>query len=425
MKFLIINDFNDINDINIRHFSLDKGHFIAKSLVKLGHDIYFLTTKNDYVKNGIKYTFIDNITKNFIDTMNYVVIVREPLFLEIMKKLPDIKTVISVAAQNRIGPKFIVKSDSPIWFTSKGFIVEMNQIFGIKGKDAVRKWIIDHVDYICAQNDDFANIGLRHGLQSKSILVSNMGITNEPVDYDQLVNPYDINHSYCIGESIKLTVGKALTPLYYLENPEKISEFNSKKYIIVYTGRIKTHNGKIFHNMKNIMNILGPEYELHIFPGSFTITSETGEITSHSGKNSNSLGLLRNTIFKDCKNVIIHYPYYHDDKYKYLYFADCGIDFSDLRPNKGKPLAGHAKILEYCEIGLPVVCEGNIHNLFLVKNGKNGIILKYMASDKEYAEAIKKIVSMPIDREYCRKITVQNENWDKKTIELVEQLNNK
>ncbi|XWV26185.1 glycosyltransferases group 1 [Tupanvirus soda lake] len=424
MKFLIINDFNDINDINITHFSLDKGHFIAKSLVKLGHDVYFLTVKNDYVKNNIKYTFIDNITKSFMETMDYVLIVREPMFLEIIKRMRDVKNLISIDTQNRVRPKFIIKSDSPTWFAGKGFIVEMNNILGVKGKDAVKKWIIDHVDYICAQNDDLANMAFRHGLSKKSVLISNMGVSNELVNYNQLVNPYDINHSYCVSEIGKLTTGKAFIPLYYMENPDKISEFNSKKFIIVYTGRIKTNNGKIFYNMKNIMDMLGNNFELHIFPGTFIMPSDNGAITTHSGKNANSLALLRNTIFKDSKNVIIHYPYYHEEKYKYLYFANCGIDFSDLRPKKARPLAGHAKILEYCEIGLPVVCEGNIHNLFLVKNGKNGIILKYMSSDKDYADAIKKIVSMPIDREYCRKITVQNENWDKKAAELIEQLKN-
>ena len=111
--------------------------------------------------------------------------------------------------------------------------------------------------------------------------------------------------------------------------------------------------------------------------------------------------------------------------YKYLYYADCGIDFSDVRPTKTKPMAGHAKILEYCESGLPIVCEDNINNLYLVKNGRNGIIVPYLASDELYADAIRKIVNLPIDREYCRNITIQNENWDRKAKELIDQINAK
>jgi hypothetical protein len=423
MKFFIINDFNDINDAIIRHFSLDKGHFMARSLHGLGHEISFLTTKKDYEQNGIKYIHFDNITDQFIDRMDYVLIVREPLFITILNTLPAVKNKIIIPKNIRNGPKFIVKSDSPMWFTSKDFIVGLQKSCDIKkSRHCVKQWIINHVDYICAQNEDFRKAGCLNGLPFKSILISNMGIINDLTDLNNLSNPYDVNHSYCVDSAATLVAGKALWPLYYVRNPDKKIEFNTKKYILVYTGRIKTNGGKIFYNMGNIMEILGDEYELHIFPGSFLVPSENNSPTSHSSKNSNSLELLRNIIFENNKNVIIHYPYTHEEKYKYLNFADCGIDFSDIRPLNTKPLAGHAKILEYCESGLPVVCEENIHNLFLIRNGNNGIILPYMASDAEYAEAIKQIQTMKIDRKYCRSITVQNENWDKRALELINQL---
>jgi hypothetical protein len=424
LKFFIINDFNDINDAKIRHFSLDKGHFIAKSLSKLGNEVYFLTTKNDYDKNGIKYIFINNITNEFIDTVDYVLVVREPLIIDIINKIPVIKEKIAIPKQMRTRPKFIIKSDSPIWFRNKQFVSSIRQIFDLdKDKCNIGQWIGAHIDFICAQNEDMAKLALRY-ISSKSIIISNMSIANQHVDFNELSNPYDINHTYCVNNSMTLTNHRALWPLYYVENPEKRNEINIKKYIIVYTGRIKIDNGKIFFNMKNIMDILGDKYELHIFPGSFIIPLDNGLTATHSSKNSNSLELLRNEIYANTKNIIIHYPYEHRDKYKYLHYADCGIDFSDTRPNRTKPLAGHAKILEYCESGLPVVCEDNIHNLFLIRNGKNGIILPFMASDNEYAEAIKKIVTMPIDREFCRSTTTKNENWDKRTLELLDQLAN-
>ncbi len=423
MKFLIINDFNDINDAIIRHFSLDKGHFMAKSLLALDHDVYFLTVKRDYILGGIKYIHYDNITNDFIDTLDYVLIVREPLFLDILNRIPALKNNINIPKNLRKNPKYIVKSDSPIWFNSKAFIVDLQRSFGVKkSRHCVKQWIIDHVDYICAQNEDFKKLALLNGLPLKSILVSNMGISNDNIDFDMLVNPYDIEHKYCVDKAAQLGSGRALWPLYYLENPDKKPQSNTKKYIIVYTGRIKTDGGKIFLNMKNIMEELGEEYELHIFPGSFSIPSENGTSTAHSSKNSNSLELLRNTIFKENRNIFIHYPYSHEEKYKYLGFADCGIDFSDVRPTNVKPLAGHAKILEYCESGLPVVCEENIQNLFLTENGKNAIVLPFMASDTEYAQAIKKIQTIKIDRNFCRTITVQNENWDKRAQELIDQL---
>lgn len=423
LRFLIINDFNDINDAVIRHFSLDKGHFMAKSLAKLGYDVYFMTTKNDYVSNNINYIQLNNIRGDFLDTVDYVLIVREPLFINIVTAVPGIKEKITVSKSERQKPKFIVKSDSPIWYKNKRFMKTMRGIFNIgTGKHDVSKWIIDHVDYICAQNTDFERVGIRNGLPKESILLSNMSVENKDVDPSSLKNPYDIEHTYCVRTAAALKEGMGLLPYYYFKNPNERHLLNQKKYNIVYTGRIKTDGGKILYNMRNIMNILGDEYELHIFPGSFIIPLDNGLTTNHSSKNSNSLELLRNAIFPDSKNIIVHYPYQHHDKYKYLHYADCGIDFSDARPEKTTALAGHAKILEYCESGLPIVCEENIQNLFLVKNGQNDIVLPYMASDEEYADAIRKIVQTPINRKYCRLITVQNENWDRRTMELLKQL---
>lgn len=423
VKFLVINDFNDINDTAIRHFSLDKGHFMAKSLAKLGHEIYFLTTKHEYTKYGINYIPMAKITNEFVGEIDYILIPREPMLLSIAKILPAVRNKLIIDKNTRLRPKFIIKSDSPIWFSNKHFIKEASQLFQIKqSRPLMKKWIIDHVDYICAQNNDFCSQALAIGVPRQSLLISNMGISAEPIDYDALENPYDINHSYCIDRTGSLGYGKALLPAFYANNMNQICEFNKKKYIIVYTGRIKTDGGKILLNMKNIMEFLGEEFELHIFPGSFSIPTPNGKSTAHSGKNAASLDILRNQIFASSKNIIVHFPYQHEEKYKYLHFADCGIDFSDIRPSQGRCFAGHAKILEYCEIGLPVVCEEKIHNLNLVRNGSNGIILPYMASDEQYADAIRKIVSTSIDREYCRRVTVESENWDKKAIELMDQL---
>ena len=458
MNILVLNEFNDINEINITHFSLDKGHFLAKSLAKLNHNVFFMTTKNDYVENDIKYIKINNITNDFIDSIDYVIITREPMFIPLIMTIPAIKNKISLPKNLRLKPKFIVKSDWPMWFRKKAIVSSMLTLFGVNGKKNTKKWICDHIDFICAQNNEMANIASKAKIPSSSIIISDMAISNQQIDLRKLINPYDINHLYCVINAYDLRDGKALWPYYYANNKNKQAETNNKKYIIVYTGRIKTDNGKIMLNMKNIMELLGNQFELHIFPGTFIDPIQN---KTHSGKNTISLDLIRNTIFKDSKNIFIHYPYQHNDKYRYLCFADCGIDFSDTRPVCNRACAGHAKILEYCEMGLPVVCEENIQNLFLVKNGKNGIILPFMASDQEYADAIKKIVTpekndvhflsgispqgvtpekndvhflsgispqgvtMPIDREYCRNITIENENWDNRAVALLRDLENK
>lgn len=422
MNFLITNEINDINNVHITHYSQDKGHFLAKSFAKIGHKVYFLTATNNCEKDGLYYVSCDKINEEFLQKINYIFITREALFPIILEAFPALRNIISIN-KNKRTLKIIIKNEYPLWFYDKEIRKYIHKTFqcGNSLKN-MTKWVVNHIDYLCAQNEEYRNIAVQKGIPREIIPVSNMGVPNYYFDYSTLVNPYDLNHSYCVNMACDLATGRALWPRYYVDNPDKRQEFNTEKYIIVYTGRIKVDHGKIFYNMRNIMNYLGEKYELHIFPGTFMMPSETGS-TTHSARNGNSLVLLRDTIFQDSQNIIIHYPYDHHDKYMYLNFAHCGIDFSEVRPNNSISIAGHAKILEYCEIGLPVVCEENINNLYLVKNGKNGIVLPYLASDQEYADAIKNIIeNKNIDREYCRKITIDNENWDLKAKELLSQI---
>jgi glycosyltransferase involved in cell wall biosynthesis len=343
--------------------------------------------------------------------------------MDIISRIASIHKIISIEKNIRKCPKIIVKSDMPLWFHKKETRIGIGRHYGINASVySIHQWIIRHIDYICAQNEEFKKLAISRGIPETSIIVSNMGVPNDDINLDKLENPYDINHSYCVWDINELTYGKAWYPLYYQRHPEKIKKFNKKKTIIVYTGRIKTDRGKIFFNMKNIMEILGNKYELHIFPGSFTIPLEN-ETIKCSARNGAHLEKLRKIIFGDSRNIIIHYPYEHQYRYQYLYYADCGIDFSDVRPDPhAKSIAGHAKLLEYCELGLPIVCENNINNVDLVIRGKNGIVLPYLASDDEYASAIRTLCQKKIDREYCRKITISNENWDNKAREFLEQI---
>ena len=149
-----------------------------------------------------------------------------------------------------------------------------------------------------------------------------------------------------------MTSGDSLFPYYYEINPDKLIELTSKKRIkIIYMGRIKTDGGKIILMMRDIMEQLGDDYELHIFPGSFLLFNEQiNKVESYSANNSNHLEILRNKIFMESKNVFIHSPFNHKDIKKYLWNVDIGIDFSSSRPLNIKANAGNAKLLEYCYI---------------------------------------------------------------------------
>ena len=185
-------------------------------------------------------------------------------------------------------------------------------------------------------------------------------------------------------------------------------------------GRIKSDQGKILYMLRDIMKILGDTYELHIFPGRFVIPNF--QVSVISPKCGSNLQLLRDSIFYDSDNVIIHYPYEEQDKTKYLQYADIAIDFSPNRPHNAICSAGNAKLLEYCYYGLKVVCEKNIGNSELVENGKNGILLDGIASVDNYVEAIKKISNETINRSFTINYMCENHNWDIISKELFEKL---
>ena len=166
--------------------------------------------------------------------------------------------------------------------------------------------------------------------------------------------------------------------------------------------------------MRDIMEQLGDDYELHIFPGSFVIYDELTDTTSsYSANNSNHLEILKNTIFSNSNNVFVHVPFNHKDIKKYLWNVDIGIDFSSSRPENKKANAGNAKLLEYCYMGLPVVTEKNVNNSWLVTNCSNGIVLDGIATVQDYVDSIHKLTNeLEIDRKKASNITIQNENWN-------------
>lgn len=422
MKIFIINDLNDILAKRITHFSLDKGLYLGYGLAENNCTVYFLTLGKSIQEKKINFVNINDANTDFLNDMDLIIIVREALVPNLLENYNVLKEFI---LKEKKKPKILIKSDSIQWIIDKKFRKYISEQFKVK---PITKYIIDwvckHIDYICVQTEEFKKDALSNRVPENKLIVLNMAVSQEKINYEELKNPYTINHEYCTTNYKELKNDLALLPLYYCNNREEIKEFNKEKKIIVYTGRIKTDQGKILFLMKEIMNKLD-DYELHIFPGSFILPNiEQKTFMKCSASNSFHLNLLREKIFYDSKNIIIHYPYEHKNMHKYLYYAYCGIDFSDIRPKQDEICkAGHAKILEYCLMGLPVVCEEKINNIFLINNGKNGIILPYMASVDEYVEAIKKIGETEIDREYCRNITYQNENCIKRAKELLDLIN--
>ena len=413
VNFLIFDGYRDIINNPTNHYSMDKGVNFGIGLINNESTVYFLTTGKT-VENKIKFTNNLEIDYNFLEKIDVILIIREMTIEEIFNA-NDILFELLDKRYNGNKDKFIigVKSDSPGWIMNKTF----RQLCREKYKDISKGWARKVFNFVCIQSESFNQIGLDMMGDSKKLIISKMGVPNESIDYSLYKNPYNYEHKYCVEDKKFLTDDKAIMPFNIINH----DDFNKPgKKIIIYTGRIKNDSGKIIINMRNIMQKLGNNYELHIFPGSFYIPAIYDasnnlicERKDCSAKNGSHLLELQN-MFSGLVNVIVHYPYQHKDMFKYLIHADCGIDFSSSRPSSEISIAGHAKLLEYSYVGVPIVTEDNICNIDVVKNAGNCILLKPNASDDEYIQAIKEITKF---KDYDKRInshniTRKNESWD-------------
>lgn len=426
-KILVIGELDDFIKMPKRHYSFVKGFGISTGFSKLCSVFYLTLGKDDTIDN-VNLVNIDKINNNFLKTIDFILFIREFNLLEIMEKSKPIKKVLF--DQNK-SQKIGIKSDSLYWIFNKMYLIDFQQKYKIKWYD----FLLDNFDMICVQTEEFKKQDLnnikkkipnRYERFNKKIFISRMGIDNNDPTLIKDNNPYDINHSYCIDSFKNLKSGRALHPLCYTNTNLKYSKdkginYNKKKHILIYMGRIRTDNGKIAFMMRDIMNKLGDDYELHIFPGRFCIPNSN--VSVFSSKYPVNLQILRDSIFYSCTNVIIHFPYDNHDKSKYLTYADIGIDFSSKRPLNIICPAGNAKLLEYCNYGLKVVTEKNVNNSHLVQDGKNGIVLDNIASVDEYVESIKKLVDFKYDKKLTINQTIKTNSWNIIAKEMFEHIN--
>ena len=431
MHFLIVSDISDIFTQRITHYSLDKGLNLGIGLLNNGCKVDYVINGETQICENIKYINYMELSEEKINLYNYVIVVREGILETILNEFTELKKVFF--SENKI-TKIIIKSDSCNWVYDKNFRKYISKEKTINGSiPSVIRWINSNINYICVQNKEYYEKAIQNGIKKNILLISNMSVPSTTIDYDNMDDPYKEDYSYCKKKTI-LMPGDALFPLYDDKNEgisgeEENININTtitakKKIKIIYIGRIKTDQGKIIYIMKEIIEKLGDDFELHIFPGSFMLFDEdTNTIQNYSANNVNHLEHLRNTIFPNFKNVFIHRPFNNKDIHRYLWYADIGIDFSSSRPNDIKADAGNAKLLEYCYMGLPVVTESNVNNSFLVNNCKNGILLDGIGSVNEYVNAIKLLSSLNIDRKNASMLTIQNENWDLRAKQFLDDLN--
>jgi len=415
-NILIIGELNDYIKSIKRHYSFTKGFGIATGFSKISK-CYYLTTGESKIYNNVELINIKLITIDFLENIDLILLIREFNILEIMKQNKALETIFLKENRKQI---IGMKSDSLNWIFSHIYTIPFDILYNKNWFD----FLINSFNFFCVQTEEYKQIGLnlikrkrpnKYDNFKNKIFISRMGVfTDFPLN-NNIQSPYDINHTYCRDDFSKINNDKALHPLCYtLRNINytkgKGKKYNTQKIKIIYMGRIRTDGGKIAWMMRDIMKELGEDYELHIFPGRFCIPNSN--VSVFSSKYPSNLQILRDTIFFECKNVIIHFPFDDISKGKYLQFADIGLDFSSTRPHNKICPAGNAKLLEYCNYGLKVITEKNVNNSYLVNNGKNGILLKGIATVDDYVKGIKELVNMNYDRNFAINITIKQQNWN-------------
>jgi len=403
MSIFLISDIIDFtNQDNIFHFSLTKGYLLAEGFAKFMNTFY-LTTGVTETKNNVNLININEIDKSFYKNIQIILLIREDNIIEIIKKVPYFEEII-FSKSHKIG----IKSDTLNWM--KNLNNQFQQYYSKNSSEFVNEYF----HHVYVQTLEFKDLSKNIYKNGNKIKISRMGIPNND-PYQNQLDFFDYNkYDYMVDYFNTLTCGKALNPLILTEKGRNYVktkfDMTKKRIKLVYMGRLKNDNGKILYMLRDIMNKLGDEYELHIFPGRFILPDCS--ITVFSPKFPCNLQVLRDSMFYSCTNVFVHYPISHEDKAKYLFNLDIGIDFSSVRPLNKKTPAGGAKLLEYCYYGLKVIAEKNINNSDLVTRGKNGILLENIASVDDYVNGIKELSKSIYDRQYVINTTIQTNNWD-------------
>lgn len=415
LNILIISEIINFKHAFIRHYSLNKGYDLALALTKLCN-VNYANLHEEFTQNNINFINFKNITDEFIDTLNYVIFIRETNMFELLQYLPIKKLLLT---ENR-KCKTIIKSDSLSWIYNITYNTCAKRINNCSMLELTKKFY----DIICVQNIEYLLNNKRRFQKSgilDRIIISPMGVPNLVPTIDTTF--YDVNHSYCVKETKQIKDIKKLVALYpkpvLTYTKEQMQEFNRPKKRLLYFGRLKTDDGKILNFMSDILKILGDDYELHLYPGSMSFDGQ-----NYSSKNVSTLEKLRTEIFATNSNIIVHTPFEHNNL-NIISNCDVAIDFSPTRPNNVKNLFHNVKLLEYCYMGLKVVSEENVANSFLVNECLNGIVLKGIPSAEEYAEAIKKVNLMECDKTLITNKIIELYNWDKIALNLITDIENK
>ena len=90
-NILIISEINDYLHSKKMHFSLTKGYEFAKGLSKYTNNVDYLTLGKTLIEENLKLINIEEITDQYLETVGFVILIRETNILDIFDKSPNLK----------------------------------------------------------------------------------------------------------------------------------------------------------------------------------------------------------------------------------------------------------------------------------------------------------------------------------------------
>jgi glycosyltransferase involved in cell wall biosynthesis len=314
--------------------------------------------------------------KNFFKDVDYFIFGQERGVEKVVRAIPELQNIIKKKKNGiKVKTKLVVKTGGVGWLKGTPW----------KYKDGYKIF-----DFFFCQEPGFAKVGKRELFNDpdNKIFHSRMGVFNS---VPSIVHP---------------------------------SPFVKKKYNLLYMGRMR-HGPTRLPFIVKMMKRLGRDFHLNILPGTFSKPPELLDRLNKNGHNKfgpeteeNYQWLVK--YFSAAKNITVHRATAWGDHWNYLHHSDIGIDFAPNQKTK-KHTAGNAKLLEYMAAGLPSITEKSVGNSELVKNGF-GIIVNNAGQLSPYCDAVKKASKIKYDRKKISRITIKNNNWKVRAINMLKDM---
>ena len=389
------------------HFSYHKGHYIAKGFSELNHTVYLLYGELQRpVHDEMIYVPIEHITEQFLEQLDAIIFFKHNVGLidEVIAKVPAIKNLVDQKLSNNTA---IYK---PYLVCKTCILPQIKYI----GKNRIGQLF----DFYFLQTNQ---VGLHHSV------IRQLMSDQEYLQYKRKPQFETVREVQRYTQSNRIQYSEMFVD-YNIQIPKHLTNLIKT---IVYIGRIRQNHGMLCPFLILLMNKLGPEYKLVIYPGSFNLPNE--KLKKYNPNKPAHLLKLREYFagpvdFLDeyrlkqahpedyvkqpnHANIIVHEPIEYGQQYQYLAQADVAICFSPTRvPNK-QCSVGCTKIFDYLASGLPVISEFGCQNNYMIHKYQAGKVIDHIGTIEDYYQAILQVCQTTYDREKISQKFTAQENY--------------